>query len=310
MNFEYVIYSAVQTEVISLAEAKLAIKIDSTDFDDNITITSCITGGYHAITATATGSGIAVSGKKCLVSLEPVSLSAGATLDVKLQESLDNVTYTDVSGGTFTQITTANDTAIQELEYTGLYPYLRAAYTIVSAQASFSLNMILSDAASIEDSQISEYITAAREYTEEFTFRAIGSRKVKMILDDFPSEDYIKIPFSPLIGITSITYLDSSGTSATMTASESNGYIVDTNSDPGKVFMSYGCTWPSFTPYPYGAVEIIFTCGYTSSTCPKRMKDAIMKMVGCLYANRQNGIAKEDLNAIENLLWPTRLINV
>ena len=305
----FTLYSAVQTEVITLAEAKVAIKIDSTNFDDNITITSCITGGYSNITATATGSGILVSGKKCLAVLEPIALSASSTLDVKLQESLDNTTYTDVTDGAFTQVTTANMTTIQELEYDGAYPYLRAVYTIVSAQASFTVNMITSEPTAVDDDYIEELITAAREYIEELTVRAIGSQKWKMLMDDFPADDSIEILFPPLTEVDSVTYINSSGVSATMSASDSNGYIVDTNSEPGRIFMSYGGSWPSFTAYPHNAVEIIFTCGYTSTTIPKRTKDAILKTIGLMHRYR-DGIPPDALKAISNYIYGNRLINL
>lgn len=303
-----IIYSAVQTEVISLAEAKTAIKIDSTDFEDNITVTSCVTGGYHVVSASATGSGISVSGKQCLVVLEPVNVSAGGTLDVKIQESLDNSTYTDWSGGSFTQVTTANDTTFQEKQYTGDYPYVRVAYTLATAAADFSVNMIISEATSVEDDYITDLITAAREYAEAVTHRAIGEQKWKLALDDFPDDkDYIELPNPPLVSVTSVTYLNSSGTSATMTASESDGYIVDTNSEPGRIFLAYNSTWPSFTAYPYNGVEIIYTCGYTSTTVPKKTKDAILKMIGLLHENRVNGIPIMDLQAVDNLLQSDRI---
>jgi uncharacterized phiE125 gp8 family phage protein len=314
MAFKYsglYLYSAVQTEVISLAEAKAAIRIDSTSFVDNITVTATVTSGYKSITATATGTGISVIGKKCLAVLEPIALSAGATVDVKLQESLDNTTYTDWTGGAFTQVTTATGTTYEEKEYTGTYPYIRAVYTIAGAQANFSVNLIISEATSIEDSYINDLITSAREHCEEVSNRAIGSQVWKMVLDDFPDgDDFIRLPFPPLLSITSVTYRDSSGTSATMSASESNGYIVDILSEPGKIFLSYGSTWPAFTPYPYSAVEIIFTCGYTSTTIPKKYKDAMLKMIGALYKYRDTGIPKADIDAINNLLQGRRVISV
>lgn len=306
---DYYLYSAVQTEVISLTEAKLAIKIDSNNFADNITVTATVTGGYKSVTATATGTGINVYGKKPLVSLCPVSLSAGATLDVKLQESLDNVTYTDWSGTAFTQVTTANATAIQEKEYTGDYVYIRAAYTVATAQADFAIQVITSEPDSEEDDYITELITAAREYAESILNRAIGEQKWMLLLDDFPYQDYVKLPLPPLQSVTSVTYIDSSGTSATMSASESNGYIVDTNSEPGRLFLAYANTWPSFTAYPYNAVQILYTCGYTSTTIPKRIKDAILKMIGLLHNHRVTGIPQEDLQAVDNLLQGVRIIN-
>jgi uncharacterized phiE125 gp8 family phage protein len=306
---EFLLYSAVQTEIITKSEAKMAIKLDSSNFDDNISITSCISGGYHSVTATATGSGISLSGQNVLAMLQPISLSAGATLDVKLQESLDNVIYTDVDSGTFTQVTTANDTAIQEKEYTGNYPYIRAVYTIAGAQANFLVNMIKSEPYSVEDDYIDDLIKSAREYAEEFLNRAIGSQKWKLVMDDFPGEDYIKLPMPPLISVSSVTYMDVDGVSATMSASESDGYIVFTDNEPGKISLAYGSSWPSFTPYPYNGVEIIYTCGYSFANIPRKVKDAMLKYIGAAYHARQNGISSEDLNAINNLLrgirvWP------
>lgn len=306
---EHYLYSAVQTEIISLTEAKMAIKIDSNNFADNITVTATVTGGYKSITATATGTGINIYGKKALVSLCPVSLSAGATLDVKIQESLDNVTYTDWSGAAFTQVTTANATVIQEKEYTGDYVYIRAAYTVAVAQADFAIQVITSEPNSVEDTYITDLITAAREYAEGVLNKALGSQKWILLLDDFPYQDYIKLPYPPLQSVTSVTYIDSTGVSATMSASESNGYIVDTKSEPARLFLAYGNTWPSFTAYPYNAVQILYTCGYTSATVPKRIKDAVLKMIGLLHNHRVTGIPKEDLQAVDNLLQGVRIIN-
>ena len=306
---EHYLYSAVQTEVISLAEAKMAIKIDSNNFADNITVTASVTGGYKSVTATATGTGINIYGKKTLVTLSPVNLSAGATLDVKIQESLDNVTYTDWSGTAFTQITTANSTVIQEKEYTGDYVYIRPAYTIATAQADFAIQVITSEPDSVEDDYITDLITAAREYAEGVLNKAVGEQKWILVLDDFPWQDYIKLPYPPLLSVTSVTYIDSTGASATMSASESNGYIVDTKSEPGRIFLAYGNTWPSFTAYPYNAVEILYSCGYTSTTVPKRIKDAILKTIGLLHNHRVTGIPKEDLQAVDNLLQGVRIIN-
>ena len=309
---EHVLYSAVQTEVITLAEAKLAIKIDSTDFDDNVTVTATITGGYKTITATATGSGVSVSGKQALVVLQPVAVSAGGTLDVKIQESLDNVTYIDWTGGGFTQVTTATATATayQEIEYTGSYPYIRAVYTVATAQVDFSTNIVISEATSVEDDYITELITAAREYAEEVSHKAIGEQKWTLMLDDFPAGDKVILPYPPLISVSSVTYLDSTGASATMSASESSGFIVDTDAEPGKIFLAYGNTWPSFTPYPYNAVRILYTCGYASTTIPKKTKDAILKMIGLLHNYRVTGIPAKDLTAVDNLLQGTRLFHI
>lgn len=307
---DYTLYSAVQTEVITLTEAKNFIKLDSTSFSSNLTITAIVTGGYHAITASATSTSVNNAGKKTLFSLEPVAISAGGTLDVTIQESLDNTTFTDWADSGFSQVTTANATTYQECEYTGYYPYTRAKYTIVSAQASFTINVILSDPDSIEDDLVEEFISSAREYAEQYTNRAIGSQKWKLVMNEFPDNDYIKIEFPPLVSITSVTYIDFEGTSATMSASYSEGYIVDTSKEPGGIFLAYANQWPTTTLLPYNGVEIIFTCGYTSTTVPKKIKNAILKMVGLLYRYRDSGIPLEEIRCINHLLAGQRVINI
>jgi uncharacterized phiE125 gp8 family phage protein len=307
---DYTLYSAVQTEVITLSEAKNFIKLDSTSFSSNLTITAIVTGGYHDITASATTTGINTAGKKTLFSLQPVAVSAGGTLDVTIQESLDNTTFTDWSGSAFTQITTSNATTYQELEYTGYYPYTRAKYTIVSAQASFTINVIISDPDTIEDDLVEEFITSAREYAEQYTNRAIGTQKWKLVMDEFPDNDYIRIQFPPLQSVESVVYIDYEGTTATMSASQSEGYIVDTSKEPGGLFLAYANAWPTTTLLPYNGVIINFTCGYTSTTVPKKIKNSILKMVGLLYRYRDSGIPKEELNSINHLLAGQRVINI
>jgi uncharacterized phiE125 gp8 family phage protein len=303
-----VLYSAVQTEVITLTEAKMAIKIDSTDYEDNTIITSSVAGGYHSITSSATGTSVSATGTNNLVVISPVAVSAGGTLDVKIQESLDNTTFTDVSGGSFAQITTSNATTKQEKAYTGNYPYVRPVYTVAGAQSDFSIDFVQGEPTSIEDSFIETLISSAREYAEETLTRAIGEQKWKLLLDDFPSEDYIELPFSPVTEVDSVTYINSTGVSATMSASESNGYIVDTDSSPGKIFLSYGGQWPVFSAYPYNSVEIIYSCGYTNNV-PEKIKNAILKMIGALYKYRDTGIPGEDLQAIDNLLRGKKIYN-
>ena len=63
------------------------------------------------VTSTSTGSGVDISAFKgrMAIMLDSGAASAGTspTLDVKIQESADDSTYSDISGATFTQVTDA-----------------------------------------------------------------------------------------------------------------------------------------------------------------------------------------------------------
>lgn len=301
------IYSAVQTELLSATELKEHIHLDSSSISSNVTVNQCITGGYKAITAGLTGIGVDVLGNRTLVTFESYSNSAGATLDCKIQESDDNTTYTDWAGGAFTQVTTANDTAVQQIEYTGTKQYVNVYVTVAVAQANFAVNIQEIAPYSTEDTYAEYLIKSAREYAQEYQHRAIGSQVWDLVLDDFPShKDYVEIPLPPLVSVTSVKYIDSAGTSATFTAS-SSGYYVDADSEPGRIFLAYGNTWPSFTAYPKNAVRILFTAGYTSTTLPIKTRQAMLMYAGLLYKYRDEAMPKADLETVNNLLYGDRM---
>jgi uncharacterized phiE125 gp8 family phage protein len=288
-------------------EAKEHCHLDSTSFADNVTIVQSIQGGYHA-TAIYTGSSTDVSGYNAVVLLESFSNSAGGTVDVDIYESDDNVTFVEwTAGSTFPQITTANDSVNYEVAYTGSKQYIRAYVSVAGAECNFAASIVKGAPTSIEDTYISDRITIAREYCEDYQHRALATQTWDLILDEFPDSDYIEIPLSPLQSVTSVKYIDYAGVSATMTASLS-GYFVDTDSEPGRVCLSYCITWPIFTEYPYGAVRIRFIAGHTGTApdiIPKKTKQAMLMLISYMYENRlpsAKDIDQEFKNCIESLL--------
>ena len=91
-----------------------------------------------ARTASANGTGFDLEGSngaegEAIVILASDAASAGTnpTLDVKLQESSDNSTFTDISGATFTQVTDAAQ-ALEKITINtnDVKRYLRAVGTI------------------------------------------------------------------------------------------------------------------------------------------------------------------------------------
>lgn len=98
-------------------------------------------------TSTLTGTGIDVLDYEG-VALAVLNASAGTgttpTLDVKLQHSDDDSTYADVTGGVFTQVTDAAETAgvqVLKVNVSDLKRYVRVIGTIAGTTPSFDFGV-------------------------------------------------------------------------------------------------------------------------------------------------------------------------
>lgn len=292
-----VLYAAPAIEPVSLAEAKLQIKVDSETLAGNLTTYQSIVPGSHGISAgglyTHVGTGVSVIGKTAIVNLNAGTVGTDGTVDAKIQESDDNVTYTDWTGGGFTQVTSANDNAIQEKAYTGSKAYIRVVAKVLVAACEFGAEIIVDASTSADDDLITAIITAARQHVENHTRRALISQTWKYYLDAFPEEDdFIKLPFGNLSATDlSITYKDSDGTSTTMTLT--TDYLIETNGDQcGRIVLPYGVSWPSATLYPSNPITITFTCGYgaASTDVPSIIRTAIKMTIAKLYMSRGDDV--------------------
>lgn len=115
------------------------------------------------------------------------------------------------------------------------------------------------------DSQLIGLITASREWVESYTGRALIQQTWKYYLQDWPSGDEFELPFPPLQSVTSIKYTDSDDDE---TEWDSTEYEVDTDSEPGRVILAYGYTWPSTTLHPKNPIKVEFVAGYDSEGSP------------------------------------------
>ena len=161
-------------------------------------------------------------------------------------------------------------------------------------------------------SKLGDFIRGATEYVESQTNRQLMTATYQYTLDRFPFSDAggvcqdmpILLPWSPLQSVTSIAYIDSSGTTQTLGAST---YIVDDSRDPARIVPAYSQTWP-FTQSRINAVTVTFVAGYTSQIAvPYALKAAIMLLVGNWMENREATISGTIIAkvpyAVESLLW-------
>jgi uncharacterized phiE125 gp8 family phage protein len=295
-------------EPIDLSTLKAHLKLDSETFAGDIITYQSILPGSHAIAnnyTTHAGTGVAVSGKTVIVNLNAGPVGASGTVDAKIQESDDNATWTDWTGGAFTQVTSANDNAIQEKAYTGTKAYIRVVAKVLVAACEFGADIIVNSAVTADDDNLTDLITEAREMVENITRRALLTQTWYAYLDEFPDEDFIKIPFGNLASVTSIKYKDSDGTETTMTVT--TDYLVETNGEGiGRIVLPDDVSWPTDSLYPSNPITIEFVCGWTAAaSIPKNLKRAVkLAAEDAYYHGDRNEVLKP---AIMNLLNNYRL---
>lgn len=151
-----------------------------------------------------------------------------------------------------------------------------------------------------EDTYISgTLIVAARQWAEKFCGRAVISQAWEMRLPCFP-ECAIDLPFPPLLSVTSVKYLDTTGVEQTWAADQYLVTGVGADRTRGQIEPAYGVVYPS-TLLVSDAVRIAFVAGYSTATLvPAGIKKAILSHVAEAYQNRE----RPDFSAAERLIWP------
>lgn len=134
-----------------------------------------------------------------------------------------------------------------------------------------------------EDDRISGLIQAAREMVEEDAQVALCPQTLTFRLDAFPNWE-LCLRKCPINTISSITYVDSDGTTQTLA---SDKYTLDAYSKPARVTPAYNEVWPA-TRRQINAVTVTATAGYSSpSSVPAMAKQAIKLLVSHWYENTE-----------------------
>lgn len=110
--------------------------------------------------------------------------------------------------------------------------------------------------ASADDELIKGLITAAREYCEGYEGRAYAIQTITQKRDGF--SDIMQLPQSPLISVSSIQYVDTSGVTQTLSTGL---YDVYNDREPGEVQLGYNDSWPAVRT-TNDAVTLTYTSGY------------------------------------------------
>lgn len=193
------------------------------------------------------------------------------------------------------------------------------------ALAEMKLYLKVESAIIDDDALITALITSARRQAEEHTGRALVTQTWSMLLDGpgglsaeeedaweeltrstFIPERYraIVLPRPPLQSVTSVKYYDEDDAEHTWA---STNYRLDTYSEPGRILLASGGSWPSGLRAQQGFL-VEFVAGYgDASAVPEDIKTAILMMVAHWYENRE---AQEMPAGAKRLLASHRVVSL
>lgn len=165
-----------------------------------------------------------------------------------------------------------------------------AAEPVSSTEAKLQCRIDITD----DDTLITNLIEATRTDVELMLRRALITQTWDGYLDAFPAEDYLEIPLPPLSSITSIKYTTSAGVENTFASAS---YYVDTISEPGRVVLNSGYSWPGDELRAANGVVVRFVCGYgaAGTNVPEPIRQALLMLIGHYYENREATIYKNEL---------------
>jgi len=161
-----------------------------------------------------------------------------------------------------------------------------------------------------ENTLIDTLIVTARQWVETFTHRALMTQTWDLKLDAFPCGPIV-LPMAPAISITSITYVDTGGSSQTWSSAE---YQTDIPTGPmaqrARIQPAYGYSYP-LTRDQMNAVTVRFVAGYgaTVQTIPDIFIAAMKLLVEHWYAVRtpvligSGNVVSNVPHSIESMLW-------
>jgi len=119
--------------------------------------------------------------------------------------------------------------------------------------------------------------------------------------------DALRVAKAPLLAITSVEYVDASGTTQTLAPTE---YRVIRGSQNFARLLPK-TTWPLTSAQPY-SLKITLSCGYTPESLPKTIRQAILMVASDLYIHREaaSELSLKTTDAVRNLLATHGLVRV
>lgn len=150
-----------------------------------------------------------------------------------------------------------------------------------------------------EDGLLSMFIGTGRADIEREGNISLLQKQFDLVRDCVPSRNYLKIPMSPLVSVDAVVGIDSTGGE---TALSTDAYTIDRVSQPGRLILNSGYSWPSGIRDVAG-FRVRFTAGHSTSAdgVPDPLRVANLKYVAHLYEHRGDGNAPYPSDIFETI---------
>lgn len=154
-----------------------------------------------------------------------------------------------------------------------------------------------------DDTLIDSMISAAREWAETHTEKAIVDQEVTAYYTRLSGA--LTLPLGNATAVESIVYLDDDGAEQTV----GDIYLL-TKGTPNRIKLKPGEQWPSTNGQEDGVV-VTYTAG--SAFIPHRTRVALQMMVADMYEHRESqfvGTIRTDNETFNRLLFPLREVGL
>ena len=140
------------------------------------------------------------------------------------------------------------------------------------------------------DTYVNKLIATARRHIETITRRRLIQQTWDYTLAEFPIGD-ILLPIQPVSSITSVEYVNGSGTTTAFT-----DFSLISDGPRSRVVLDYNVSWPTTRAHG-NAVTVRFVAGYEPSTdspqdlaanVPEDLREAMYLLIGDLHENRES----------------------
>jgi uncharacterized phiE125 gp8 family phage protein len=142
----------------------------------------------------------------------------------------------------------------------------------------------IEEVAAVQDSLILGWLDSAREYCQHYTQRAIGVQTIEIAIDAFPFGG-IELAPAPVFSITSIKYIDASGSEQTVAPAS---YTVDDYGLQHWALPAASVAWPA----TLDAANVV-KVRYQAGDVPDPVRSAMLLMVHDSFERRGNAVEKE-----------------
>ena len=127
------------------------------------------------------------------------------------------------------------------------------------------------------DARLDQLISAARRKFENYTNRRLIEQTLAIYLDNWPRGKTIEFPVAPISAVASVKYYDADDVQQTLSSAN---YVADFISEPGRLVLIDGETWPSLKTGRPNRIELTVTAGYGDATdVPEGITTAMLMMI-------------------------------